>query len=692
MKKPTLRFRQVFEHPTHFKVVKPLGNPLLIAKKGLSPGTQARLRAFAEGGEVRGYDNGGEVAAPGTYDQQLKETALASSALDQFEKDVNEGTDRATALQSMTSALKGVSGETQNVAMRAAQQRVPAVSSGIPVKVEAQVPASSAEPVVPVIPFEAPEAAPLPPAPPVPAVPVSIMKPERVTVEPTEVLPPSVPTIPAGLVQPKAPTLDVGKLQFAPVAKPTAQVAPGPTAAPEPVAAEEPAPVEEAAPATEAKPPDVLTQLMDQLPGLYKGLETAESNLSARRELIAADEMKAVEKRVNDARAAREQAWNDYQAAAANEKPYLSRGDALSKIGTAVSLAAGAFASGMTGMPNYALQIFNQASAADLERQKENKNSLYHRFVAAGADVKEAEDLVQAFQIKAFASKMEDAARATTNAKARIELTQNAIKMYGIARKAEAEADAKIARAEYDRAQTKNLAERLKLDQDKAFNDQIKLLADIAKDKSRSESDRQRAFAALLSAASRAAGAGAGAGAGRAAAPKPAEENVVDIGGELVKPLITTPGIVAKTQDNLAGRNQVVRQAYSLSELFKRNGEDIFRLNNPDREIARAKVNTLIENYGRGVGVQRAISLNAAKKIEAALADPSGWKSALRDVFLDRPPEIAIEELYKELRSDRDEYLTQKLGSKTYNKDLRQKLYDEDRASLPPQTVKLGGQ
>lgn len=62
MKKPTLRFRQVFEHPTHFKVVKPLGNPMIIAKKGLSPSTQARLRRFAQGGEVGHYADGGEAA------------------------------------------------------------------------------------------------------------------------------------------------------------------------------------------------------------------------------------------------------------------------------------------------------------------------------------------------------------------------------------------------------------------------------------------------------------------------------------------------------------------------------------------------------------------------------------------------------------------------------------------------------
>lgn len=691
MKKPTLRFRQVFEHPTHFKVVKPLGNPLLIAKKGLSPGMQSRLRKFAQGGEVRGYDNGGEVAAPGTYDQQLKETALASSALDQFEKDVSEGTDRATALQSMTSALKGVSGETQNVAMRAAQRRVPAVSGGIPVTIEAQVPAPSAEPAVPVIPFRATEATPLMP---VPAAPVSIVKPERVTVEPTEVLPPSVPTIPAGLVQPSAPTLDVGRLQFTSVTKPAAQVAPDSTIAPEPMLAEpetaaESLPVEEGIAPQEQKPKDIMAQMASELPKLYRAFEVAESNLSARRELIAADEMKAVQRRVDSAREARDKAWNEYQSAAANEKPYLSRGDALSKIGTAVSLAAGAFAAGMTGMPNYALQIFNQASADDLQRQKENKNSLYNKFITAGADVKQAEDLVEAFQIKAFAAKMEDAARATTNARAKIELQQNAIKLYSEGLKREAEADAEAAKAEYDRARAKSEPERLKLDQEKALNDQIKTLADIANDRSRSENDRQRALAALLSASARAAGVGAGAG--RAAAPASGTEDKVEIGGELVTPLRGKSGI-GEVQDQIAGRNTVTREALALSQLFKEQGNNIWNLDNPARDLARAKLSLLIENYPKAVGFKRAISLNAAKKLEQALDNPTGFFSAFRNFFGDRPPSTAIDALYDSIRLDRDDYLTQKLGSGVYNKDLRAKLYAEDRSMLPVQTVKLGGQ
>lgn len=52
MKKPTLRFRQVYEHPTHFKVTKPLGNPMIIAKQGLSDAMQNRLRKYAMAGEV----------------------------------------------------------------------------------------------------------------------------------------------------------------------------------------------------------------------------------------------------------------------------------------------------------------------------------------------------------------------------------------------------------------------------------------------------------------------------------------------------------------------------------------------------------------------------------------------------------------------------------------------------------------
>jgi len=64
LRPPKPRLRQVFEHTTSFKVTGPSGKQITIAKKGLSPSTVGRLRRFAQGGEVRGYDDGGEVTEP----------------------------------------------------------------------------------------------------------------------------------------------------------------------------------------------------------------------------------------------------------------------------------------------------------------------------------------------------------------------------------------------------------------------------------------------------------------------------------------------------------------------------------------------------------------------------------------------------------------------------------------------------
>lgn len=61
MRIPKPRLRQVFEHTTSFKVKKPTGQTITIAKKGLSPSTIGRLRRFAQGGEVQNYQVGGEV-------------------------------------------------------------------------------------------------------------------------------------------------------------------------------------------------------------------------------------------------------------------------------------------------------------------------------------------------------------------------------------------------------------------------------------------------------------------------------------------------------------------------------------------------------------------------------------------------------------------------------------------------------
>jgi hypothetical protein len=75
MRVPKPRLRQVFEHTTSFKVQKPGGQTITIAKKGLSPSTVGRLRRFAQGGEVRGYDNGGDVTPEEPIDARMPEIA-----------------------------------------------------------------------------------------------------------------------------------------------------------------------------------------------------------------------------------------------------------------------------------------------------------------------------------------------------------------------------------------------------------------------------------------------------------------------------------------------------------------------------------------------------------------------------------------------------------------------------------------
>jgi hypothetical protein len=82
MELPRLRLRKVFEHGTHFKVQKPSGQTITIAKKGLSPGTIKRYQRLAHGGEVRNYQVGGEVPGDKTPEQQDEEMQAYSRMID----------------------------------------------------------------------------------------------------------------------------------------------------------------------------------------------------------------------------------------------------------------------------------------------------------------------------------------------------------------------------------------------------------------------------------------------------------------------------------------------------------------------------------------------------------------------------------------------------------------------------------
>jgi len=123
----------------------------------------------------------------------------------------------------------------------------------------------------------------------------------------------------------------------------------------------------------------------------------AESEVGALKEGVDAQtkELKQLNTRAQEARDVQKNILEEMDYLK-NPGNYFSRMGTLGQIGSAISLALGAFASGMTGMPNFAQKIFDNAIEQDLAEQKRRSDSLYQRLVAAGHTVEGAEDLVRA--------------------------------------------------------------------------------------------------------------------------------------------------------------------------------------------------------------------------------------------------------------------------------------------------------
>jgi len=412
MKKPSLRFRQVFEHGTHFKVTRPMGNPITIAKSAISPTMQARLRKFAQGGEVRNYQTGGSVTEPAD-DLPLPEEfeAPAQGEL------VNVEPATETPMFVPTRPSPGLT-------------IVPAT----PVAAAASAPVAA-----PVAADETPPAAP------------RYKGQGAVTGRPR-------PFTAPGSVELRQETVESAPAEPVP---PTATTAPA------------------AAPSEPVEPVVELTEeqkLAAQLRGETKAAIEAEQQRIAKiqdAEMQAAitageqaeryqTEMERYRQQVADARKIQKEASDD-MAAGRNVGSYFSRLGTWNQIGTALSLAAGAFASGMTGMPNFALQIYNNAMEKDLEKQREDRNSLWTKFVNAGNTAQEADQLVRASMDKALAARAAQQAAITRNAKA----------ADGFA-KFSAEAVAAKARAETAVAEAKPAQEAVKL-----LRDEVKRMEDL---------------------------------------------------------------------------------------------------------------------------------------------------------------------------------------------------------------------
>lgn len=599
MKKPSLRFRQVFEHGTHFKVTRPMGNPITIAKSAISPTMQARLRKFAQGGEVRNYQVGGDVAAPA----------------DDFP--LPEGmTDEPTGAPVLMDPL--------NTGVETPVFVAPAPASLAPVAEPAAAPATPATAVV-----SAPAAAPAV-AEPAPVSDLVALKPHRRRVRPFE-----------------APE-SVALRSTAGVGEPAAAEAAAEPAAAEPVAAK-PVATEPAAELTEQQ------KLAAQLRGETQAAIQAEQQRIAKvqeAEIAAADlaadqakayqaEVERYQQQVADARKIQKEASDD-MAAGRNVGSYFSRLGTWNQIGTALSLAAGAFATGLTGVPNFALQIYNNAIEKDLEKQRDDRNSLWTKFVNAGNTAQEADQLVRASMDKALAARAAQQAAITRNAKAadgfaKFSAELNQKSETTIARIEQSKAVAARARAETVVAEDKPAQEAVKL-----LRDEVKRMKDLERQKkldamAQQELNIKRKMLALAERK---------ATAEEQQAQERQEANVFNVAGLPVT--AKDSKMASKAETEVLGQTDLIDLAERTLQTFKEHPKMVYVPMSDARQLAELQLAQLLERYPKSERFTRPLNMTAARVIKNGLQDPTSFKSA---VFGN--PQMLLRELIENAKNDR---------------------------------------
>jgi hypothetical protein len=592
MKKPTLRLRQVFEGPTHFKVVKPLGNPIKIAKKGLSPNLMGRLRKFARNGEV-----------PKPVEATGDERAI------DFEAPVE--------------------------APIAPLPRAPTLAETMSRPEFVGVPALPLEP------------SPLQPEP-VAAVPaIDVIEPGAAKQRPRPRRPDSVE--PAVSVEEVAP------------AQPAAT-----EAQPAALAKEEPAPVEPSLferalglvnfdmAKYEAASPEMKPIIRQAAQAAFTAKAAADADVAAAEAETSAlaaeqaaqkEELKRLQTSADEARTIQKNILTDFDYLK-NPTSYLGSMSTLGQIGTAISLAAGAFASGMIGMPNFAQKIYDNAIEQDLQAQKRRADSLYQRLVQAGNSVENAENMVRA-QLK-----LVGAAEQTRRA-AEIKLPQVKAKIQAEAAKQALDATNTMQRIAKDQAKEAREARLLPLQERKLRAEAVIAEGTPARLKKemdlriedaerRREEDKQKRQDRLDAAKSKA-------DEDRINRELTLGEINLELKDDKRAPLI---------RDNISYRAQALESLIKLERLLDKAGGDGYELWKPGsntRGEAIAELNLAIENFSKGAGFARAISVAAKELISKAVQEPESYKTLFKKIFSDRDPAIGIKVLRREVARNFEE-------------------------------------
>jgi hypothetical protein len=645
MKKPTLRFRQVFEHPTHFKVTKPLGNPMIIAKKGLSPSLQTRLRKFAQGGEVRGYADGGDVQDDfSTLPPAITTSPEAKQLQDQD-------------IKSFMDAFTGSGGDEPPVPQ-------PATPAVVPAPAVAPTPVLTAP--VPVEPMPAAEVAPPVKAEPIAAAP----EPEAKPVEAEK--PEAAAAVDEGLAE-----IGLDRNRLAQLT--TLERAAAMNYVKASAAAKAQAKMDTAA----------AEQDVDKMQQEYTQQETELTRL------------RDFAKEAHDTERSILQEYDHLK----NPQDYFSNLSTGDQIATAIGLMLGAFASGITKTPNAAMAIYNSTIENDLARQKRQSDSLYQRLVAAGHSTENAEQLYRAQMKLVGAAELNrrGALAKLSQVKARIQtesakFVSDALRTYAQVAKDERAAVTAEQKAPFElgllgeQLEEKRYEKTLRPMQKRKMEAETKLAEmqpaallkrlknegeRLALDRERMDQSRQDRL--------------------EAAADKKQQDEIaseLDIGDNVLhlKSKTRAPMI----RDNIASRQQGIMAAMKLEKLFSTQGMNVFNPASDKRGEAIAELNTLVEIFPKIEGFQRAISVSAKEQLKLALQDPASMGAALKQIFLGRDPAVGVRAVLEEGKRSyadqvrihaREPMEEREAAVKSFFKKAEQEIEKYGRASLPTEAL-----
>lgn len=603
MRAPSLRFRQVFEHGTHFKVQRPTGETITIAKKGLSPSTVGRLRRFATGGEVPPNEEPGTqkasapsapiaappvatpsaVAAPQAAAVAVSPEGLSAQDRAEYEEALSAGFTPEEAMTGVTTPI--TTAQSAREASTEGQLARDLYGKPLYALTQQEVAALKASP--------------------------SAARPSPVGGELELTAPSATPADIAAQTAREVATEERARAEAAPMRTPEEKIR---------------------AEAGKAYGQARVQSLEEQAALLRRGemIDAESKKLEA--------QIEEQNKRMAKDRETIDNAERDL-AAMKNVGSYFSRLDTASKIGTALSLAAGALASGLTGGPNQAMKMYENAIEADIEKQKRDQQSLLNRLVRAGNRIDQAEDIVRSIGARVMANKLESASTQVASAKAKEGLAQ-----LGASLRAGAE----------DRIEKMRQARVDELYKQGVLNIQRAELGLRREDQRRKDIELELEAAKLGQAGRKLSVEEAKL---QAEAAEKKSDRSFSIPGTDIQLEAGTPAQARKAEEQILGQSDFINGANRVLSILKENPYAVFLPGSQARQDAQLAMAQMLERYTKSERFGRPLNVTASRVIKSGLPD-LGAEGILNRAFGD--PTKVIEDLLADVKQ------SQALAVQTY--------------------------